>query len=392
MSQLVWSRLLPRAPRWRNGRRVGLKNRCPQGRAGSTPALGTIDMASGTATKLRQLALHRGGARLKRRLWVRLTAWAVVILVSVTACGRTAIGIGPASAARSSSPTAQSQSPSPACQSPAARNYSALAYDSDRGQVVLFGGWGADAYGDTWLSTASSCWQHVSTTSSPSPRWSPAAAFDPDRHQTILYGGRTFPDTWLDDTWTWDGNSWTQIQLTPHPSLLFPVGAYDPAIQRFVVYGVTVSGESETWVWDGTAWQRVAVAMAPQARFSSAVAYDPSSRTVILFGGRTDLGFLGDTWSFNGGNWKQLKADNSPSARGGHLMASVTQGVLLLGNDTWMWEGSTWQPINAPHSLPATTATPGITSKNGAALLIVYRSSNAPAETFLFSQGDWTAV
>src|SRR5205085_8670664 len=28
-------------PGWRNGRRCGLKIRCPQGRAGSTPALGT---------------------------------------------------------------------------------------------------------------------------------------------------------------------------------------------------------------------------------------------------------------------------------------------------------------------------------------------------------------
>ena len=29
-------------PGWRNGRRCGLKIRCPKGRAGSTPALGTI--------------------------------------------------------------------------------------------------------------------------------------------------------------------------------------------------------------------------------------------------------------------------------------------------------------------------------------------------------------
>jgi hypothetical protein len=28
-------------PGWRNGRRCGLKIRCPKGRAGSTPALGT---------------------------------------------------------------------------------------------------------------------------------------------------------------------------------------------------------------------------------------------------------------------------------------------------------------------------------------------------------------
>jgi hypothetical protein len=32
---------LRHVPGWRNGRRYGLKIRCPQGRAGSTPALGT---------------------------------------------------------------------------------------------------------------------------------------------------------------------------------------------------------------------------------------------------------------------------------------------------------------------------------------------------------------
>jgi hypothetical protein len=34
---------LAHVPGWRNGRRYGLKIRCPQGRAGSTPALGTIN-------------------------------------------------------------------------------------------------------------------------------------------------------------------------------------------------------------------------------------------------------------------------------------------------------------------------------------------------------------
>ena len=34
-------RLTDNMPGWRNGRRCGLKIRCPKGRAGSTPALGT---------------------------------------------------------------------------------------------------------------------------------------------------------------------------------------------------------------------------------------------------------------------------------------------------------------------------------------------------------------
>ena len=37
-------RLTDNMPGWRNGRRCGLKIRCPKGRAGSTPALGTISL------------------------------------------------------------------------------------------------------------------------------------------------------------------------------------------------------------------------------------------------------------------------------------------------------------------------------------------------------------
>jgi hypothetical protein len=36
-----WHAIFTDVPGWRNGRRYGLKIRCPKGRAGSTPALGT---------------------------------------------------------------------------------------------------------------------------------------------------------------------------------------------------------------------------------------------------------------------------------------------------------------------------------------------------------------
>ena len=38
-------------PGWRNGRRCGLKIRCPKGRAGSTPALGTNNDGDEPETK-----------------------------------------------------------------------------------------------------------------------------------------------------------------------------------------------------------------------------------------------------------------------------------------------------------------------------------------------------
>jgi hypothetical protein len=39
--RLARIRVTDNMPGWRNGRRCGLKIRCPKGRAGSTPALGT---------------------------------------------------------------------------------------------------------------------------------------------------------------------------------------------------------------------------------------------------------------------------------------------------------------------------------------------------------------
>ncbi len=51
LKRRVWSVSHSRAiftpvPGWRNGRRCGLKIRCPKGRAGSTPALGTNSLIS----------------------------------------------------------------------------------------------------------------------------------------------------------------------------------------------------------------------------------------------------------------------------------------------------------------------------------------------------------
>ncbi len=51
-----------REPKWRNGRRDGLKNRCPQGRVGSTPTFGTICSYPHTNTGL--LASGAGSANL----------------------------------------------------------------------------------------------------------------------------------------------------------------------------------------------------------------------------------------------------------------------------------------------------------------------------------------
>lgn len=314
------------------------------------------------------------------------------------ACGRPSVTSGVASGERSPSPTgiatSPSSSPSP-CATFTARAESGLAYDSDRQNMVLFGGAGKQIYGDTWL-WSGSCWKPANPTGAPSPRYETAAAFDPNTHVVVVYGGRTETDAWLDDTWTWDGGTWTQVQQTPHPVMRFAIGAFDPAIGKVVVYGLSSDySTAETWTWNGS-WQQIATSVAPPPRFSSALGYDASSGAVILFGGRQTLGYLADTWAFDGVSWKQLSPSISPPARQNHQMTSVSQGLLLVAGDgpgttfadTWLWNTNGWQVLATVHS-PTGWGAAGMTSRNGQALRVSFGSIDGPAQTYSFVQGDW---
>jgi hypothetical protein len=228
-----------------------------------------------------------------------------------------------------------------------------------------------------------------------------AWAFDTNHHLLLMYGGRTPSDTWLDDTWKWDGAAWTQLQPTQHPTLRFAMGAFDPAISKLVVYGLTSDlTAAQTWTWDGN-WQQVATSVSPPPRYSSALAYDPTTRAVILFGGRQTFDYLGDTWAFDGATWRQVTTNAAfPSARQNPLLATVTEGVLLFGGDanftrltdTWMWSGSGWQVLPVAHSPTVGWGAVGIASRDGQAVVLSYGSLDGPAQTYLFSQGDWSAT
>ena len=57
------------------------------------------------------------------------------------------------------------------------------------------------------------------------------------------------------DTWTWDGQAWTQVADTgPTPRRLHAM-AFDSARQRTVLFGGDVGGiTNDTWEWDGGVW------------------------------------------------------------------------------------------------------------------------------------------
>jgi hypothetical protein len=194
----------------------------------------------------------------------------------------------------------------------------------------------------------------------PNPRAFHAVAYDSQRGRVVLFAGGNpnQPATFFGDTWEWDGSYWTQMEdIGPAPRSGHAM-VYDSGLQRTFVFGGAAAGanKNDTWQWDGEEWTQLADS-GPSPRFSHAMAFDPGRNRTVLFGGVTSvspegaLSVLQDTWEFDGDTWTQQQ-DAGPPGRGSHAMAydlSSGRVVLFGGNpardDTWAWDGKTWVQI-----------------------------------------------
>ena len=192
-----------------------------------------------------------------------------------------------------------------------------MAYDSARDRIVVFGG--ADFgtfFNETWEWDGSSWTQMVIGGAIPDPRVAAAMAYNPMRGRVILFGGASFQpsNNYLGDTWEWDGSSWTQLAMSgasPTPRYAHRM-AFDSELSRIVLFGgFDGSILSDTWEWDGTTWVKRTV-IGPTARASHAMAYDVARARIVLYGGDTAFGtFLNDTWEYHGVRLGDMNSDGN---------------------------------------------------------------------------------
>lgn len=186
-----------------------------------------------------------------------------------------------------------------------------------------------------------------------------------------------------------DGSAWTL--KTAEGAAGSPPGrggacvAWDHTRNKLVVFGGDTGGTTpvllgDTWEWDPTAntWTQLTPATSPSPRRWSAMAHEPQSGGMLLFGGETALSSppstpSNETWLLLNGNWLQLSPATSPPARRLHSLASrpdfldvflccgddasVTPNVRHL--DAWRFSGNTWQQFNTathPHGTTANQA------------------------------------
>jgi hypothetical protein len=195
----------------------------------------------------------------------------------------------------------------------------------------------------------------------PTPTSGAGFAYDPITKTAVLFGGNPGNFVYVNDTWTWDGTTWTeQFPPVSPPARAFNSDqmAFDAATGTVVLFGGFANGGSswlgDTWVWNGKAWIERFPATSPSPR-ATTVAYDNASKQIIIFGGENGGGFLSDTWTWDGTTWTQQFPASSPFPRANYGMAYDANlgAVILFGgdsptdqqlNDTWSWNGTTWTP------------------------------------------------
>lgn len=163
--------------------------------------------------------------------------------------------------------------------------------------------------------------------------------------------------------WSWDG---TGYRVAPgggggprsnDVDMAFDRGAgvtvaWDHGCARLVMgfTGGCLDRVNQTWTWDGASWTAVRAHSSPLADGSGVLIYDGRLGRVVYVNG------AGEAWSFTGRDWSALALPGGPSVpRPGSYAASSTFAVgyderrgslvFLMSDRTWLWDGTRWSSV-----------------------------------------------
>src|SRR5207302_1554345 len=167
------------------------------------------------------------------------------------------------------------------------------------------------------------------------------------------------------------------------------------ALNRMVMFVSDAMGE--TWTFDGKRWTLVDT-NGPRYHTVSAYAYDPLSKTILLFGGVCNMAPCpgNDMWSWDGKSWTQLHPASTPPPGFAAMVfdAATKQMILLASNGTtWTWDETRWTELQIPSPPIGTYATLVYDSAHKQVLLweggVGYEGGS---QTWIYKAGGWTQV
>lgn len=225
-------------------------------------------------------------------------------------------------------------------------------------QVVLFGG--VDNYDNTYLWDGRR-WLLAHPKQHPPGRFNAAAAYDPLTRLVMVYGGRLAPGQVVNDTWGWDGKTWTELDNgTGNP----PAGeggamAWDDALAEMVLVFA-----DETWIWAGRHWSRLSAA---DPNGPGLMGFDPVSKALVGVTLRQANGnTTAATVRWDGTSWHELPTGTTPSAftdaitsgsmsfagptvnpRTNRLLLAIASSKASGSAAAWEWNGSAWTLVGS---------------------------------------------
>ncbi len=242
-------------------------------------------------------------------------------------------------------------------------------------------------------------------------------AWDPATSQMLLFGGYTTYPSPSNDTWSWNGSTWTQIGDAGDAGCLSTCSSspsarqagnlvWDPATAQMVLFGGDNATQSfnDTWLWNGTSWSQTddssdpgcttTCSASPLGRERALGAYDPATAQLVLFGG-AGTGTYNDTWTWNGSSWSEIAADGgcssscpaSPSARTdewGDFDPATGQLVIFSGAgsaDTWVWDDAPLALVSGSVALSTTLTGYDTTLSSAVSLEVANEGSSGWALT-----------
>jgi hypothetical protein len=176
---------------------------------------------------------------------------------------------------------------------PAPRYQSAMVYDSMRDRLLLYGGYGTSAYDDLWSwSPTTAVWTQITIPAGtrPAAQYGHRMFYDAKRDRVIL----------IDSFQIWELNpatiQWTNRTPSPQPTIISGRSYYDLSWDsdrgKVILCGGSYMGlyttdivewDTVTGLWEGKT--PAGGTMAPVGRYYHATTYDAGRRVVVLMGG-----------------------------------------------------------------------------------------------------------
>ncbi|HEV2519862.1 MAG TPA: PKD domain-containing protein [Thermoplasmata archaeon] len=179
------------------------------------------------------------------------------------------------------------------------------------------------------------------------------------------------------DTWTFANGVWTNItaSLTGSPPAVYLSAlAFDPSTNKVILFGGNHQGVTRayTWAYSAKTWTNLSstVGSTPPGRLLPAMTTDSTDGEIVMTGGVPAIPYNWDTWVFKGGTWTNVTGVAGAAGRlqvpeisddpAGHgVLEGGSEQTATARSATLLYLGGTWHNLTSALSGPGPTIVAG---------------------------------